>query len=145
MSPAMLAVLGALAYRSLKGKGRLGELFGGAPQTPGAALGRSSAGPLSGGALLGGLTELFDRFRQNNPNSAAHSWVSSGPNQPMSIDELERALGAERIQRLTEQTGMAKDQLLSGLATSLPDAIDKLTPEGRIPTAEEFERLDART
>ena len=40
---------------------------------------------------------------------------------------------------------MSKDQLLAGLAASLPEAIDKMTPDGRVPTEEEFERLDARS
>ena len=145
ISPAMLAVLGVLAYRTFKGKGRLADLLGGAPQASGARVGNSPAAGLSGPTLLGGLTDFLDRFRQNNRSPAADSWVSSGPNHPVSPDQLERALGTERLQWLTEQTGMQKDQLLAGLAASLPDAIDKLTPEGHIPTEEEFERLDAQS
>ena len=94
--------------------------------------------------LLGGLTELLDRFRQSNPNSAAESWVSTGPNQPISSAELERALGGERIEWLMSQTGMTKDQLLAGLADSLPETIDKLTPDGRVPTEEELQQLDVK-
>ena len=140
MSPTLLAVLGVLAYRTLKGKGRLADLLGSA-SSPGAPAENSPAAELSSAALLGGLTDLLDRFRQNNPNSAAESWVSSGPNQPISSHELERALGTERVQWLTAQTGMTRDELLAGLAASLPDAIDKLTPEGRIPTENEFEQV----
>jgi uncharacterized protein YidB (DUF937 family) len=142
VSPTMLAVLGLLAYRSLNGKGRLADLLGTSTATPGAT-GKSPAAGLGGGALLGGLTDLLNRFRQDTTRSAADSWVSSGPNQPVSSEELERALGTERLQWLTEQTGMSKEQLLTGLATSLPDAIDRLTPEGRIPTPEELEQLGA--
>ena len=145
MSPTVLAVLGLLAYRTLKGKGRLADLLGGSPQAPGAPAGNSPAAGLSGGALLGGLTDLLNRFRQNNPNSAAVSWVSAGPNQPISAGELERTLGGERIDWLMAQTGMTKDQLLAGLAASLPDAIDKLTPDGRAPTEEEFQRLNVKS
>lgn len=130
VSPALLAVLGVLAYRSLKGKGRLADLAG-----------PSAAGGLTGGALLGGLTDLLRRFRRDGSNSVADSWVSSGPNKPVSPEELERSLGAERIEWLVAQTGMSKDELLAGLATSLPDAVDKLTPDGRIPTEEELERF----
>ena len=130
VSPALLAVLGVLAYRSLKGKGRLADLAG-----------PSAAGGLTGGALLGGLTDLLRRFRRDGTNSVADSWVSSGANKPVSPEELERTLGAERVQWLMAQTGMSKDDLLAGLATTLPDAIDKLTPDGRIPTEEELERF----
>ena len=130
VSPALLAVLGVLAYRSLKGKGRLADLAG-----------PSAVGGLTGGALLGGLTDLLRRFRRDGSNSVADSWVSSSPNKPVSPEELERSLGAERIEWLVAQTGMSKDELLAGLATSLPDAVDKLTPDGRIPTEEELERF----
>jgi len=146
VSPTVLAVLGLLAYRTLKGKGRLAELLQGSPTATGAApAGNFRAAGLSSGALLGGLKELLDRFRQNNPASPVESWVSEGPNQPISAGELERALGADRIDWLTSQTGMTKDQLLAGLAASLPEAVDKLTPDGRVPTEEELERLNAES
>lgn len=141
VSPAILAVLGVLAYRTYKGKGRLAELLGTAPAT-GASGGNIPAAGLGGGALLGGLKDILDRFRQTNPKSAADTWVSSGPNQPISSEELERTLGAGRVEWLMSQTGTTKDELLAGLATSLPDAIDKLTPDGRVPTEEELDRLD---
>src|SRR5688572_28801509 len=70
VSPTVLAVLGLLAYRTLKGKGRLAELLQGSPTATGAApAGNFRAAGLSSGALLGGLKELLDRFRQNNPAS----------------------------------------------------------------------------
>ena len=141
VSPTMLAVLGVLAYRTLKGKGRLAEMLG-SMSTPGASTGGSMAAGLGGGAILSGLKDLLDRFQQNNPNTAAKSWVASGPNQSMSSEELERALGEERVQWLMAQTGMGKDELLAGLATSLPEAIDKLTPEGRVPTEQELDQLN---
>ena len=50
-------------------------------------------------------------------------------------------LGEERVQWLVEQTGTSKDELLVGLSKALPKAVDKLTPDGRVPTAEELERL----
>jgi uncharacterized protein YidB (DUF937 family) len=48
-------------------------------------------------------------------------------------------LGEERIQWLMEQTGMPKDQLLAGLSQELPNAVDELTPEGRLPTDSELD------
>jgi uncharacterized protein YidB (DUF937 family) len=131
MSPVMMGLMGLLAYRTLKGKGRLADMLG----TGGAA-----GGPLAGGALGGGLKDLLDRFRQGGQQDKAESWVSTGPNKPIAPRELEQSLGEERIQWLVEQTGMPRDQLLAGLSGELPDAIDKLTPNGRIPTDEELSR-----
>jgi uncharacterized protein YidB (DUF937 family) len=137
----MLAVLGLLAYRTFKGKGRLADILG-TSGAAGASAGALPTAGLGGGTLLAGLKDVLDRFRQNNPTrSPADSWVSTGPNQPISADELERTLGTERIQWLMTQTGLNKEALLAGLAQSLPDAIDKMTPDGRVPTEEELERL----
>ena len=134
MSPVQMGVLGLLAYRALKGKGGLAGVLG-TGQSP-----DSSDGPLSGGALGSGLKDLLDRFRQSGQEDKAQSWVSTGSNKPIAPQELEQTLGEERIQWLMEQTGLPRDQLLSGLSNELPDAIDELTPEGRVPTDEELSR-----
>ena len=69
------------------------------------------------------------------------SWVSTDANKSIAPNELEQALGEERIQWLVEQTGMPREQLLDGLSGELPQAIDKLTPDGRIPTDDELSRI----
>jgi uncharacterized protein YidB (DUF937 family) len=133
MSPVMMGLMGLLAYRTLKGKGKLADLLG-------TGAGGGGGGPLAGGALGGGLKDLLDRFRETGQGDKAQSWVAKGPNKSIAPQELEQSLGEERIQWLMEQTGLPREQLLSGLSGELPDAIDKLTPEGRIPTDEELSR-----
>lgn len=150
MSPIALAVLGAMAYRTLKGKGRLAEVLGTSQTNPAATGAPGSAttsgapgglaGALTGGGLAAGLKDLLDRFRQTGHEEKAQSWVSTGANRPIDARELEEALGAERIQWLMEQTGLPKDQLLAGLSTELPGTIDKLTPNGQVPTDSELDR-----
>lgn len=134
MSPVQMGVLGLLAYHALKGKGGLAGMLGGGQSAD------PAGGPLSGGALGGGLKDLLDRFRQSGQDDTAQSWVSKGPNKPIAPQDLERTLGEERIQWLMEQTGLQRDKLLSGLSDELPGAIDELTPEGRVPTDEELSR-----
>jgi len=164
MSPLMLALVGVLAYRTLHGKGRLAEMLGmhpegaaagtaGQPQsgTPssgglgrilgGGGLGGLLGGALGGGALSGGLQDLLKQFQQNGHGDKAESWVSGGANQPISAQQLEQALGEERIQWLMHQTGLPRDQLLSGLSQQLPSVVDKLTPNGRVPTDQEANAL----
>lgn len=133
-SPIALGVLGLLAYRTLKGKGHLADMFG----TDTSA--SSGGAPISGGALSGGLKDLLDRFTQTGHEAQAQSWVSKGPNQPIAPSELEHALGEDRISWLMEETHMTREQLLSGLSNELPGAVDKLTPEGRLPSGEELSR-----
>jgi uncharacterized protein YidB (DUF937 family) len=135
MSPITMAMLGLLAYRTMKGKGRLADMLG-----TGAGAGTGTAGGLGGGTLGKGLQDLLGRFRQAGQEEKAQSWVEKGPNQPIQVDEVEKVLGEERIQWLMEQTGLPRDQLLAGLSKELPDAVDELTPEGRVPTDEELER-----
>jgi uncharacterized protein YidB (DUF937 family) len=135
-SPIMLGLMGLLAYRTLKGKGRLADMLGtgAAPSGTGGAVGGNTG-------LGSGLKDLLDRFRQNGQEDKVQSWVSTGANKPIAPQEIEQALGDERIEWLVEQTGMPREQLLQGLSGELPQAIDKLTPDGRLPTDEELSRL----
>jgi uncharacterized protein YidB (DUF937 family) len=149
MSPIMVGLMGLLAYRTLKGKGKLADMLGtnqaGANQAGTDASGAPSSGGLGGvlggGALGAGLKDLLDRFRQNGQDDKVQSWVSTGANKSIAPNEIEQALGEERIQWLIEQTGMPREQLLDGLSGELPQAIDKLTPDGRLPTDEEISRI----
>ena len=134
MSPIKMGILGLLAYKVVKDKGGLGNIFG-SGQSP-----AGSGGPLSGGALGGGLKDLLDRFRQSGQEDKAQSWVAKGANKPIAPHELEQTLGEERIEWLMQQTGLPREELLSGLSRELPDAIDELTPDGRVPTDDELSR-----
>jgi uncharacterized protein YidB (DUF937 family) len=149
MSPLTLALLGVLAYRTFKGKGRLADMLGRSGNTaaPGESggllggLGGLLGGSAAGGTLSSGLNDLVKQFQQSGQGEKAESWVSAGPNKPMTPQELETALGVERIQWLVEQSGMTKEELLAGLSRELPTVVDKLTPDGRVPTEQEAARL----
>jgi uncharacterized protein YidB (DUF937 family) len=166
VSPITLALLGLLAYRTYKGKGRLAEMLGrdkapagrnksddlggglstGAGESGGlggllGGLGGLLGGGAAGGILSGGLKDLIDQFQENGQGDKARSWVSEGPNKAVSPAELEQALGEERIQWLMEQTGLSRQELLDGLSRELPGAVDRLTPEGHLPNEREAERL----
>jgi uncharacterized protein YidB (DUF937 family) len=99
-----------------------------------------------GGMLSGGLADLMKQFQHNGQGDKAESWVAGGPNKPIAPNELEQALGPERIDWLMQQTGMPRDQLLQGLSRELPQTVDRLTPQGRLPTEQEAHGLwsDAR-
>lgn len=144
MSPIMLGLMGLLAYRTLKGKGKLADMLGTNQAGTDAGGAPTSGGPggvLGGGSLGAGLKDLLDRFRQNGQEDKVQSWVSTGANKSIAPNEIEQSLGEERIQWLVEQTGMSREQLLDGLSGELPQAIDKLTPDGRLPTDEEISRI----
>jgi uncharacterized protein YidB (DUF937 family) len=138
----IMALLGVLAYRTFKGQGRLAELLGKSDNAAGTSSGGGTLGGLlPGAALSSGLSNLLDRFRQNGHGDKAESWIQNQPNAPIAPTEMGEALGPERVQWLMQQTGMSKDELLVGLSSHLPQAVNQLTPDGRIPTAPEAERL----
>jgi uncharacterized protein YidB (DUF937 family) len=135
-----LALMGVLAYRTMKGKGRLADMTGSATTGAGNPGGLLSGGA-GGGMLTSGLQDLLAPFGLNGHGEMAQSWVSAGPNQPIAPHEVEQALGEDRVQWLMQQTGMSKADLLAGLSRELPQTVDKLTPNGRVPTEEEASHL----
>jgi YidB-like protein len=50
-------------------------------------------------------------------------------------------LGTDTIDALSKQTGVGHEDLLAGLSKHLPDLVDQLSPNGRLPTAEEASRM----
>jgi uncharacterized protein YidB (DUF937 family) len=104
-------------------------------------LGDLLGGSAIGKTIQGGLGDLLDGFRQAGAADVAESWVKPGPNQKLTADQVEAAVGAENIAELSRRTGLPRDELLARLATSIPEGVDKLTPEGRMPTEQEAARF----
>ena len=82
-----------------------------------------------------GLGDLLQRFQGAGLGHAADSWVGTGPNQPISPQDLHRALGDEQVQSLARQSGMSASQLLPLLAQFLPTIVDRMTPNGQLPSS----------
>ncbi|MBY0381582.1 MAG: YidB family protein [Xanthobacteraceae bacterium] len=106
----------------------------------GGVLGGLLAGGAAGSVLSGGLNDLLKQFQEAGQGDTANSWVSPGSNKQIAPSDLESALGADQIHTLTSQTGLSRSELLEGLARQLPEVIDQLTPEGRVPTEHEASR-----
>ncbi len=104
-------------------------------------LGGLLGGAAAGSVLSGGLNDLLKQFQQNGHSDTANSWVGSGPNKSISPNDLASALGADKIDALATQSGMSRDELLQGLSQYLPQVVDQLTPQGRLPTEQEAESL----
>ena len=79
------------------------------------------------------LRQVLDRFRSAGSGDTVDSWVKQGPSQPIQPHEVEAAIDSETLDALSKQTGLSRDELLRRLAKELPDAVDKMTPDGRIP------------
>jgi uncharacterized protein YidB (DUF937 family) len=163
MSPITMAVLGLLAYKAVKsfgggqpsvnagapgsipaGNANAGMPAGGAGGGLGDLLKGGLGGLLAGGAagsvLSGGLGDLLKQFQQKGQGDVANSWVSNGPNKAISSNDLASALGADQISALMSQSGLSRDELLAGLSQQLPEVVNELTPDGRVPTEQELAR-----
>ena len=81
----------------------------------------------------GGLQGVVSEFERNGLGPTVRSWVSTGPNEPISPDEVQRALGPDLLQQLSQKSGVSVDDLSRKLAEVLPQAVDKMTPNGTIP------------
>ena len=125
---------GSTTNAALPGGGGLGDLLKG-------GLGGLLAGGAAGSVLSGGLNDLLKQFQQSGHNDTANSWVGTGPNKEISPNDLASALGADKISALMTQSGMSRDDLLQGLSQYLPQVVDQLTPQGRLPTEQEVARL----
>ena len=155
--PSMMALLGLLAVAGYQNREKIAEMLGGTKHVPGGApdpnnqktgqggvlgkLGGLIGGASAGSVLSGGLGDLVERFKRNGQGQAADSWVQTGPNQQLSPDQLEQAIGPDVLNTLSQQTGLSREELLSRLTRELPSAVDKFTPEGRLPTEDEAARL----
>ena len=128
--PLMLALLALLSS---------GALFGGDDRETAPT---KTGGPRSpgdeGGGLLEGLGGLLDRFRQSGQGKAADSWIGTGPNDPVSPGQVGNTLGPNIIKTLAERSGLSQEELLRQLSQVLPGVVDKLTPNGRLPTLAEL-------
>jgi uncharacterized protein YidB (DUF937 family) len=155
MSPLTMAILGLLAWKAVKhfsgnqpgaspapapssGNTAGGGMGGGLGDVLKGGLGGLLAGGAAGSVISGGLGELLKQFQQNGQGEAANSWVGPGPNKQISPGDLASALGADQIDTLASQSGLSRDELLTGLSRHLPEVIDDLTPQGRLPTESEL-------
>ena len=137
--PSLAALLGLVAVAGYQNRDKIGEFIKGlqgpnaagtspgGPASPGAGQGSAAGGP------LGGLGDLMDQFRNAGLGKKADSWVATGQNEAVNEREMEQALGHSLIEQLARQTGLDREELLRRLAQTLPQTVDKLTPEGQLP------------
>jgi uncharacterized protein YidB (DUF937 family) len=90
------------------------------------------------GGVLGGLGGLLNKLQQGGLGNVANSWVGSGQNQPVSPGQLGSALGPNVIKMLAQKSGISEEEITKQLSQVLPGLVDKLTPNGRLPTAAEL-------
>ncbi len=151
--PSMTALLGLLAVAGYQNRDRIAEWLGGhskdtarspVPQVP--TSGSSATIPANLERVLGGvgsagvgsliargLGELVEHFTSGGHADTAQSWINHGPNRDIPPADLERAIGPETLAALEQRTGLSRSELLARLSRDLPAAIDRYSPDGRLP------------
>jgi uncharacterized protein YidB (DUF937 family) len=82
----------------------------------------------------GGIQGVVAEFEKTGFGQQAKSWVSTGPNLPINAEQIQQALGSEKVREMAAKFGIPVDKVANLLAKHLPTAIDKATPEGKLPT-----------
>ena len=85
-------------------------------------------------AGVGGLDGLLEKLRGAGLGDAVDSWISKEDNKELEPAALGQALGPDTVQKLASGTGMDVAQLLPMLAAFLPQIVDLLTPDGKVPS-----------
>ncbi|QND51662.1 DUF937 domain-containing protein [Phyllobacterium sp. 628] len=136
ISKPLIIALGALL---------VGKMFSGgssqpapAPDNPQTA---DNGNVAAGGGLLGGLGGLLESLTNAGHGEAADSWVKPGENKPIAPADLGVALGKKALTEIAQQTGMSEEDLLAQLSKVLPGVVDKLTPNGQVPTTQQIASL----
>jgi len=113
-------------------KGLAGKFLGGGAQNPlmDIVLG------LITNPQTGGLEGLVQNFKNKGMDDVISSWISTGKNLPVSGNQVQNALGMDQILQMAKQLGASKEEVSGGLASLLPEIIDKLTPKGTLPESD---------
>ncbi len=90
----------------------------------------SVLGLLSG---QGGLQNLISQFDAKGLGDVIGSWVGTGKNLPISPEQLKGVLGNDTVKNIASKLGIDSNAVTAQLSNLLPDAVDKLTPDGKIP------------
>jgi uncharacterized protein YidB (DUF937 family) len=131
-------ILGQLGGEGGSGMGSIATTLASNPKLLSAAMSLLSAKDTSvgGGGGLGGLVQAF---QQQGLGDMMASWISTGPNPPVSPSQVSSVLGSGTLNEFAAKAGINPDQASSMLAGLLPTLVNQLTPEGKMPDANGLE------
>ncbi len=81
----------------------------------------------------GGIQGIVDQFEKQGLGATVQSWIGNGPNQPITAEQIHQALGTEGLKDLAAKAGLSTQDLAARLSAILPQVIDKMTPDGKVP------------
>jgi uncharacterized protein YidB (DUF937 family) len=101
-------------------------------------LSSSGGGAATGSAGLGGV---LNALQSGGLGDVVSSWVGTGANKAISSAQVQAALGSEKVSQFAQQAGVNPSEASSALAAMLPQLVDKLSPDGKLPDAQGLDGL----
>jgi uncharacterized protein YidB (DUF937 family) len=130
---------GLMGGGSQGGSGGMGDMLGGL-MGGGKGDGMGALLPVLGGLLAsGGLSKIMGGMKASGLSSQADSWVGKGPNQPVSPGDLETVIGKEQVRQVAKQLGVSEADAADALSKALPEVVDKVSPEGKLPPEKDLD------
>lgn len=82
----------------------------------------------------GGMNAVLDKFRQKGMTRQTQSWMSTGEdNQPIDGQAVEQVVGNDELRQMAQRLGVPEEQVAQAFAEIMPEMVDKMTPDGRMP------------
>lgn len=91
------------------------------------------AGPLQDMLKGDGMHDVLDKLHLGGLGDKVQSWVGMGKNLPISGEQISSVLGNDTVKSIAAKVGIPTDKVASALAHLLPQAVDKATPDGKLP------------
>lgn len=80
----------------------------------------------------GGVQGMLEMFQGKGLGDLFGSWVGGGPNKAMSAEQVDHALGEDFVQDASTKLDMSPDDVRTATAEILPEAVNKMTPGGKV-------------
>lgn len=87
----------------------------------------------SGDGSSGGLGNIVGALQSGGLGDTVSSWLGSGDNIAVAPKDLQAALGDDAISQFAEKAGVSGGEASALLAGILPQVVDKLSPDGKLP------------
>ena len=85
------------------------------------------------GGQSGWLNGLISQFTSKGLGDIISSWVGTGKNLPISAQQIQDVLGSDTVKNLASKLNIDTGSLTSQLSNLLPQVVDKITPDGKVP------------
>ncbi|ADV46839.1 YidB family protein [Nitratifractor salsuginis] len=76
------------------------------------------------------LGALVQQFAKGGLGDLVQSWLGEGQNAPVDPEQLESALGSEKVEAFAQELGISVESARKALADAVPEVVDKATPAG---------------